>query len=135
MTEAVERGDFSVLSGRALRSEGKSTVAAHTPGPWRIFQTTGEPPFYIIGIGRETGEGITDANTGLGIWDADSPEALANARLIAAAPELLAEMKRYLPLLERMEAEPATWERLTVSLGIATANGYRAAIARATGGA
>lgn len=67
--------------------------AKHTPGPWRIFQTKGKPRFYVIGIGREDGRGITDGNVGLGVWDADSPEALANGRLIAAAPDLLSALR------------------------------------------
>lgn len=58
----------------------------------------------------------------------NSPE-----RAALLAEHLLREMKRYLPLLERIEAEPALWERTTVSLGIATLNGYRAAIRKAEG--
>lgn len=50
-----------------------------------------------------------------------------------AAPELRAEMLRYLPIIERAEADPGLWELLTAGTGIATANGYRAAIAKAEG--
>lgn len=53
------------------------------------------------------------------------------ARLIAAAPDLLAEMKRYLPILDRVfDDRPEVLE----GLGIATLNGYRAAIQKAEGG-
>jgi hypothetical protein len=45
--------------------------------------------------------------------------------------ELLAEMRRFLPLIERLEANPSLWVDLTSGLGIATANGYRAAITKA----
>jgi hypothetical protein len=45
---------------------------------------------------------------------------------------VMAEMLRYLPLIERAEADPALWARLTAGTGIATANGYRAAVGKAT---
>ena len=54
-----------------------------------------------------------------------------NARLIAAAPLMANEMERYLPIIERAEADPEVWSRLTEGTGIATANGYRNAIAKA----
>ncbi len=105
-------------SGRVSRSD-----ESHTPGPWRIFQTTGAPPFYIIGIGRETGEGITDGNTGLGVWGADSPEARANARLIAAAPDLLAALKEVTDAYVAMHGGEETFiaERARVAIAKATA--------------
>jgi hypothetical protein len=101
-------------------------LAGHTPGPWRAS------------IDLRTGAFTIEDDNRIAVlcsradWDHRAAESAANARLIAAAPDLLSEMKRYLPLLERLEAEPALWERLTVSLGIATLNGYRAAIAKAT---
>ncbi len=48
--------------------------------------------------------------------------------LFAASPVLLAEMVRYLPVIERAEQDPELWARLTTGTGIATANGYREAI-------
>ncbi len=87
----------SLRGGPVPTQNGKE--AQPTPGPWRIFQTKGKPPFFVIGIGREDGLGITDGNVGLGIWGADSPEALANARLIAAAPDLAAALKELMDTL------------------------------------
>ena len=94
--------------------------AKHTPGPWlaagkHITQDDGGVIAYTTAYAKPT------------------PRQLADARLIAAAPEQHAEMLRYLPVLERAEAEPELWERLTAGLGIATLNGYRAAIAKAEG--
>jgi hypothetical protein len=43
------------------------------------------------------------------------------------------EMTRYLPVIECAENMPSTWEMLTRDTGIATANGYRAAIAAMKG--
>lgn len=55
--------------------------------------------------------------------------------LIAAAPHLLKEMERYLPILERAEemGGGGVWGTLTDGTGIATINGYKAAIAKAKG--
>lgn len=60
----------------------------HTPGPWRLFMTTDGRK--LIGIGESTGEGIADH--GFGTWRSGE-EQLANARLIAAAPDLLEALK------------------------------------------
>ena len=38
------------------------------------------------------------------------------------------EMRRYLPILEALEAKPSSWEWFTDGTGIATLNGYRAAL-------
>jgi hypothetical protein len=56
----------------------------------------------------------------------------ANMALIAATLTQHAELLRYLPVLERAEADTELWERLTAGTGIATLSGYRAAIAKAT---
>jgi hypothetical protein len=61
------------------------------------------------------------------------PNWAANARLASAAPNLYAEMLRYLPIIEAVERDPEMWQRLTVGTGIATANGYRAALSKAEG--
>ena len=58
---------------------------------------------------------------------------LSKARLIAAAPRLLEEMKRFLVILETAEKMPFTWDWITHGTGIATANSYRAAIRAAEG--
>jgi hypothetical protein len=41
---------------------------------------------------------------------------------------LVNEMIRYLPVIEEAESNPEIWNKLTKGTGIATANGYRAAI-------
>lgn len=62
------------------------TEHTHTPGPWQIWSEM------TVGNGREfTSYLIATASKELSIIDRNSPEeAKANARLIAAAPELLA---------------------------------------------
>lgn len=55
--------------------------AKHTPGPWRVFDNFGER----ICIHNADDYGIGEA------WNFNGrPENIANARLIAAAPDLLA---------------------------------------------
>ena len=46
--------------------------------------------------------------------------------------ELLDVMAKYLPILEALEAS-GQWDRFAAATGIATANRYRAAIAKAEG--
>ncbi len=93
----------------------------HTKGPWPIEQT-GDGKRYLIGNGLvegpngyEVAEVYSD--------DCDPDEALANAKLIAAAPELLEAAERALNYLQNTEDE------FGISLGCAEA--LRAAIAKA----
>lgn len=102
-----------------------------TPGPWRIRYRTD-----IVGVRQDVGhEGVV---AGCGNHESNqvdcNPESEANARLIAAAPDLLAELSRLMPALERIERDyPDRWLYVFGGSGISTLNGARAAIARATG--
>ena len=69
-------------------------MSKHTPGPWKVF--TAKDGVTVIGIGEIRGEGITDG--GFGLWR-EGEEARDNAYLIAAAPKLLAELKKARGLL------------------------------------
>lgn len=95
-------------------------MAKHTPGKW-------------VWVSVEGGwDGVAEAanrNSVICVLKLNNPE---NARLIAAAPTQHEEMVRFLPIIERAESDPELWTRLTAGTGIATANGYRAAIAKAT---
>lgn len=67
-----------------------STVGAHTPGPWRYVRENGSPT---------TGQHmIAGAKPGYlaEVRDCGSGDVGANARLIAAAPELLAALQNLL---------------------------------------
>jgi hypothetical protein len=57
-------------------------MSGHTPGPWNVQPDS--PLFAKIG---STGNG------GIYVAKAQGPDTLANARLIAAAPELLAALR------------------------------------------
>ena len=50
------------------------------------------------------------------------------AELQAEIAQLRSEMLRYLPVINKAEHYLHTWDFLTEGTGIATANGYRAAL-------
>ena len=85
----------------------------HTPGPWYANQDC---------IEIDGPEGPRDVTLAV-VLQADN--AAADARLIAAAPELLAALKRLLPLWE----ESIGWEEDYMDM----ADDARAAIAKAEG--
>ena len=99
-------------------------MSAHTPGPWTIRRRADQLPDSIEGIYAGTPPLDEDGEPGWWelpvIVETDSgvyPPRLADARLIAAAPELLAELKQ---LRANIEAEG--WE-LAESPAIAKAEG------------
>ena len=95
--------------------------AKHTPGPWAVERPYNEPGIYVTGANPRTSNPLICR-----LMDqAQAPEGEANARLIAAAPDLLA-------LVERMAHVPmGDALRYYVEIG----NDARLILARATGGA
>lgn len=111
-------------------------MSKHTRGPWEVSHGGhGSPHGFVIDEYYVLNRTVADdvAIAGDIVDPATQMPSEANARLIAAAPTQHEEMLRYLPIIERAEADAELWERLTEGTGIATANGYRAAIAKATG--
>lgn len=66
-------------------NRSKQQQPTHTPGPWRIFMTANQVPIITSDCGDVASTRANGNNAG-GIEE-------ANARLIAAAPELLAALK------------------------------------------
>ena len=113
---------------------------SHTPGPWTQdrFGT----------LKGSNGDAVVEYGSGIAHSGLPTDEYRANAQLRNSAPQLLEdrdkykaqrdrlmqEMERYLPLLLRIEASGPCWSKATKGTGIATANGYRAAIAAAKEG-
>ena len=102
--------------------------SAHTPGPWKVrVSHNGALRGYSIEHEDETLRSIVARN-----WEHELCEehgnSLPNARLIAAAPELLEALEAVLPDLEHYVAThgPGPDKRLAAA---------REAIAKATGGA
>lgn len=82
-------------------AEETATRTAHTPGPWGISQNIAR---HIDTHGRLH---ITIEQGSLGVFDVvakETPEAEADARLIAAAPELLIECRLALEALDELYA-------------------------------
>ena len=71
----------------------------HTPGPWRIGTA---PPNGEQTIGTIRGMMVAVATTGVGMEE----ETLANARLMAASPELLESLQDMLVLQAGISADP-----------------------------
>jgi len=65
----------------------------HTPGPWR-FARDGREPYWNVDMPMQ------DGSTGYGFANAMVYTTVADARLIAAAPELLTAIKQGLHQME-----------------------------------
>ena len=120
-----------------MTKEQLDALKVHTPGPWALADDRQ--------VQRNDGAIIATAWWFGNKGSVSKNESAANAKLIAAAPDLLDhideqqrkidriqdEMRRYLPILEALEAKPSSWEWFTDGTGIATLNGYRAALKEA----
>ena len=95
------------------------TQTTHTPGPW-------------IAEFSDYGEEIWFGGYGAGMWTVEPPGAYldglsaANARLIAAAPDLLAALEQCLPIID-------AYRRAALGDGDIAAHNARVAIAKAKG--
>lgn len=103
--------------------ENTNTAAAYTPGPWRArkYPTISGGFTFEIQAGRTILVGCTSSSSHIASVDE------ANARLMAAAPDLLAAL--------RVIANCVADEQGGVTLGSYEQEIVRAAIAKATGGA
>ena len=100
----------------------------HTPGPWVIdADTRPEQVCVVFGVRSEQFPGgFCYVRGALGHWSTDVAENMANARLIAAAPDLLRELQHLARLLE-----PALNNGTAQVPGLATVNAAWLAIAKA----
>lgn len=97
---------------------------SHTPGPWEVHGTTVDQDFYIHGANR-----ICDMTKPQGFY-CSPKERESNARLIAAAPELLATLTELVDAVtaQRQELSIANLNRICDAEDAA-----RAAIAKSHG--
>ena len=86
------------------------TQQEHTAGPW-FFSPEHRPNHYGCNIAAETGENIATVHNG----ENDNKETIANARLIAAAPELLEALDRIEAKLESRHMEGGELWFLTIN--------------------
>ena len=104
-------------------------VACFTPGPWEIWGNLGEMDLAVGPVAGGVAVAQIVTVNGIGIMDGETAQlGAANARLIAAAPALLAALERCLPFVNRIRG-------MTGGDGDLTAQNARAAIAAAKGGA
>ena len=78
------------------RHRTPSPTATHTPGPWKVYNEA-KPPFLVITSTED--DTRSDSVAYVGTQAAQifvCRQTLANARLIAAAPELLASLRSVL---------------------------------------
>lgn len=112
------------------------SIVKHSPGPWKLCTNEQEQSFQIISANKLV---VASPNTTIpsdranwsdkkispkALWESVSDEReQANAKLIVAAPDLLA-------VLKELEESCTYWSEYDVPLGIA--DRIRAAIAKAT---
>ena len=94
---------------------------AHSPGPW----TAKYLPQHRMRVIQDENISICD----IALWNVDYDEQMANARLIAAAPELLASCRSLIEALELIGRDHAVWWPHDGDLVVRA----RAAIAKAEG--
>jgi hypothetical protein len=98
-------------------------ASGHTPGPWFIGKKGG--PFCVDASSGEEGSDFRIAKTYASPFAPDQAQSAANARLIAASPDLLAACRA---AFERLKADGdpfagPDWElghRLSAAIGKAT---------------
>lgn len=99
-------------------------MTKHTAGTWAFAKYSAKR----FGLGRR-GEGAFFFLQCV-YGSADDPQARADARLIAAAPDLLEALQLAMPALESMRKQ---WPRCTHDDSLDVLQTARAAIAKATG--
>ena len=106
----------------------------HTPGPW-LFRTapTSAGLCHIVSAADWRGAFIYGDGIRIGVDDAlpKAQELAANARLIAAAPDLLEALEAILPFIPRTSASEGGASKY--SENVKAADMVRAAIAKARG--
>jgi hypothetical protein len=100
-------------------------MSAHTPGPWKVDQQRRAHGYNVAVFSGDIA--VADV-PGIGKDPANDPEADANARLIAAAPELLGALDDLAWIVEAGRVEPVARAEVDERLERA-----RAAIAKAEG--
>ena len=104
-----------------------AAIMKHTPGPWRLhtYLDSGRPNPGSIVADNPHGEGAEEVASIKWIGGGFHAEQAANARLIAAAPELLEALRGWLAIFEK----PGAYVSPLVAAALRDTN---AAIAKAT---
>lgn len=107
-------------------------MGAHTPGTWRVLaqEADSTDPWTISANGSDLAE-VFSRETNFGP-KATHEEALANARLMAAAPKMLAALEEVVPFLEDREDAGHNGHVFIPNEAMRLLMEVRAAIAKAT---
>lgn len=85
-------------------------MSTHTPGPWTVMLRGERGTFHVLEAQRHEAEHTSDGVDGYTVSS-------ANARLIAAAPDLLHACKVALPLIEEwLQGTPETADLLRAAI-------------------
>jgi hypothetical protein len=120
----LQQGDFSFCMSQSsdqLRKEHAMTQTAHTPGPWRVFDAFTDLEIVTDRPTANETESIVQFK--------GQPNANANARLMAAAPELFDALEDFFNIMHDYQSSVRKGY-VTHAMDMA-----RAAIAKAKGGA
>ena len=114
-------------------------MSKHTSVPWVIYHN-GDGPDEVVGVTTQSAEHLDSDGDGADICEMQNEgyfgreQMIANARLIAAAPELYDACNALLGLLQLLEGNPLTHpEIVQVIRTNHRVEEARAAIAKATG--
>lgn len=113
-----------------------TTCSSHTPGPWQFGEARGQRPAWERIVAVEDGRTICTVMQHLPLGPPDATpasqgEAEANARLIAAAPDLLAALRPFAKLADEADTHKRDLHHLPCSMLIDDLRAARAAIAQA----
>lgn len=97
--------------------------AKHTPGPWRSYYDKGDGA-YLVSTVEPVHPLRPECGQHIAVLQPYQPNAIANARLVAAAPELLALAAQFRDDMRHPPSEESRERRLAM---------IDAAIAKATG--
>ncbi len=116
---SARRGTPEMSTGRATAGAERAVVS-HTPGPWREGPTDGIGQRGKLTIVDSLGLKVADCEARkVGLkFERSLPEDTANARLIAAAPDLLATLKALIDLLNE-DLDPdqcAAWDAAVAAI-------------------
>jgi len=105
-------------------------MSNHTPGPWTLGETDRNEQPTVVALDG----GVLVAVCAHECITSLIPEAIANARLIAAAPDLLEALKAIIAELRRVrDVKPEQWDAL-VDPGLCNAwDAIRSAVTKAEG--
>lgn len=99
-----------------MNTTADTTVEKFTPGPWAVYE---DSPATSVYCDDEFGNRVADCNSAFTTLPKE--QRIANAKLIAAAPDLYAACKEFIRKVEAGEAKStASYEQMKAAIQKAT---------------